>query len=69
MHPEEPFVSLLSIALANSAPGIFVQELADHCLGNRMDDSRVSRHTISVIIKLFDILARGYGHAGARCAV
>jgi hypothetical protein len=34
-----------------------------------MDDSRVCRHTISVIIKLFDILARGYGHAGARCAV
>lgn len=69
MHPEEPFVSLLSIALANGAPGIFVQELADHSLGNRMYDSRVCRHTMSVITKLFDILARGSVHAGARCAV
>lgn len=41
MDPEEPLVSLLSIALANGAPGIFVQELADHGLGDRMDDSRV----------------------------
>lgn len=69
MHPEEPLVSLLSIALANGAPGIFVQELADHSLGDRMNDSRVCRHTISVVIELFDILAGGNGHAGARCAV
>jgi hypothetical protein len=69
MHPEEPLVSLLSIALANGTPRIFVQELADHSLGDRMDDSRVCRHTISVVIELFDILARGNGHGDAGCAI
>lgn len=69
MHPEEPLVSLLSIAFANGAPGIFVQELADHGLGNCMNDSRVCRHTLSVIVVLFDILARVDGHADTGCAV
>lgn len=67
MHPEEPLVSLLSITFANSASGIFVQELANHGLGDRMNDSRVRRHTVSA--SWLDTLARRIGHAGARCTV
>ena len=43
MHPEEALVSPLAMALPDSPPGVLVQELADHRLGDSMDYGRVRR--------------------------
>ena len=44
MNPEEPFVPLLPNTFPNRAASILVQELANHCLRDGVDDSRVRRH-------------------------
>lgn len=43
MHPEEPLVSPLAMALPDRLPRILVQELADHGLRDCVDDRRVRR--------------------------
>ncbi len=38
MHPEEPFVPLLAMALPDRSTSVLEQELADHGLRDSMDD-------------------------------
>jgi hypothetical protein len=41
MDPEEAFVPPLPMPFANRPARIFIQELADHSLRNRMENSRI----------------------------
>ena len=41
MNPEESLVPPLAVALPNCLPGVLVQELADHGLGDGVDDAGV----------------------------
>jgi hypothetical protein len=43
MHPEEPLVTIVRLALSKSVSSILVQILADHCLSDGMDRGRVGR--------------------------
>lgn len=43
MHPEEPLVPRLPMSLSNRLPSVLVQELSNHRLGDRVDDSRIRR--------------------------
>ena len=46
MDPEEPFMPSIAMTFANSTPGIFIEELANHCLRDSMDYGGVRRSTV-----------------------
>lgn len=41
MNPKEPLMPPLAVALADCLSGIFVQELSNHGLSDRVDDVRI----------------------------
>jgi hypothetical protein len=55
MDPEKPLVPSVAMTLANSAPGIFIEELADHRLGDGMDNGWVCRGAVQTRAVCFKI--------------
>jgi hypothetical protein len=48
MDPEEPFVPPVAMTLPNSTSGVLVKELANHGLGDSMDNGWVCRYPCSI---------------------